>query len=284
MVLVVIKMVKGDNNSNDNANCTGGSNVDSSCGLSADSSEKLSDKGGLVSISLFMPCHNEQDNIERVVRQAVEVLPNISNDYEIIIVDDGSTDNTASIADELAKRYASVRVIHHLHNRGYGAALQSGFKAATKQWVFYTDGDGQFDIAELPGLLKFTDKYDVVTCYRLNRQDSLFRKLNGWGWSTLTCLMFGLRIKDIDCAFKLYRREIFDNIEMHSQGALIDAEILARAKRAGYTMVQMPVHHYPRQAGQQSGASIKLILKAFVELWRLRQDIRHSVNVRREKI
>lgn len=209
----------------------------------------------------------------RVVAQALEVLGGVSDDFEIIIVNDGSGDRTGEIADQLAKDNPLVRVIHHSVNQGYGGALQSGFRAASKEWVFYTDGDGQFDLGELPGLVELTDQADIVTCFRIDRQDPWIRKLNAWAWCKLVNFLFKLKIRDIDCAFKLYRREIFDNIEMHSQGALIDTEILARAKRAGYSMIQRGVHHYPRRAGEQSGANLKVILRAFGELFKLRKKI-----------
>ena len=225
------------------------------------------------SISVFFPCHNEQDNVGRVVEQALEVLGRISDDFEIIIVNDGSGDGTGEVADQLASENPAVSVIHHSVNQGYGGALQSGFRAAGKEWVFYTDGDGQFDLGELPGLVELTDQADIVTCYRIDRKDPWIRKLNAWAWCKLVNFLFKLKIRDIDCAFKLYRREIFDNIEMHSQGALIDTEILARAKRAGYSMVQRGVHHYPRRAGEQSGANFKVILRAFSELFKLRKKI-----------
>jgi glycosyltransferase involved in cell wall biosynthesis len=167
-------------------------------------------------------------------------------------------------------------VVHHKHNLGYGAALQSGFKTATKELVFYTDGDGQFDINEMPPLLSLMEQYDIVSCYRLNRRDPIIRKINGWCWTRLVCLMFGLKIRDIDCAFKLYKREIFDKIEMSSTGALIDAEILARAVRKGYRITQKGVHHYPRTSGQQTGASIRVILRAFKELFKLQSRIRNG--------
>ena len=226
-----------------------------------------------VSLSVFFPCHNEEDHIEPLTIKALEVLATISDDVEVILVNDGSTDRTAPIAEALAEKYPQVKVIHHPVNRGYGAALQSGFRAAAKEWVFYTDGDGQFDIAELSLLLEHIPQYDIVTCYRRNRRDSLLRKFYGWAWGKLINLLFKLKLRDIDCAFKLYRREIFDHIKMESSGALIDAEILARARRAGYSMTQLPVSHYPRTAGQSSGANIKVILRAFKELLKLRRQI-----------
>jgi len=227
-----------------------------------------------VSISVFFPCYNEQDNITRVVEQALTVMGKLNADFEVIIVNDGSSDGTGQIAEEIASQKDRVKVVHHRTNLGYGAALQSGFKAATKKLVFYTDGDGQFDINEMPPLLRLMEQYDIVSCYRLNRQDNLIRKINGWCWTKLVCLLFGMKIRDIDCAFKLYKREIFDNIKLVSTGALIDAEILARAVRKGYRVTQQGIHHYPRTAGAQTGANLRVILRAFKELLKLRSQIR----------
>jgi len=226
-----------------------------------------------LSLAVFFPCHNEQDNVEALTIKALEVLSAICDDFEVILINDGSSDRTAQIADGLARDHDAVKVIHHPVNRGYGGALQSGFRAATKEWVVYTDGDGQFDIGELPMLLDLIPQYDIVTCYRKNRQDSLLRRFNGWAWGRLINFFFKLKLRDIDCAFKLYRRDIFDHIQMESNGALIDAEILARAHRAGYSMTQIPVTHYPRTAGDSSGANFKVILRAFKELIQLRRKI-----------
>jgi len=208
-----------------------------------------------------------------VAKQAVRVLEGLGADYEIIIVDDGSADETGRIADEIAAGNERVRVVHHERNLGYGAALQSGFRAARKELVFYTDGDGQFDIGEMPALLPLMNDYDIVSCYRMNRRDNVVRKINGWLWTKVTGLVFSLKVRDVDCAFKLYRRGIFDRIKMESTGALIDTEILARAARKGYTITQRGVHHYPRTAGRQTGASLRVILRAFRELWQLRRRI-----------
>jgi glycosyltransferase involved in cell wall biosynthesis len=227
-----------------------------------------------VSISVFFPCYNEQDNIARTAQQAIDVLQKLGADFEVIIVDDGSSDTTAKIADEIAGQNSRVKVVHHPTNLGYGAALQSGFKAAVKELVFYTDGDGQFDINELPPLLPLIKQYDIVSCYRLNRQDNFIRRLNGWAWTKLSCFLFNMKVRDIDCAFKLYKREIFENIRMSSSGALIDAEILARALRKGYTITQRPIHHYPRTAGVQTGAKLRVVFRAFRELFRLAGEIR----------
>jgi glycosyltransferase involved in cell wall biosynthesis len=223
---------------------------------------------------VFFPCYNEQDNIERVVQRATEVLDGLGRDYEVIIVDDGSGDQTGRTADSLAAANNRVRVVHHPRNSGYGAALQSGFRSATKELVFFTDGDGQFDIGEMPALLPLMEECDIVCGYRLNRNDPVIRKINGWLWTKLVCLLFGMHIRDIDCAFKLFRREVFDHIKMSSSGALISAEILARATRRGYRITQAGVHHYPRTAGSQTGAKLKVIIRAFKELFSLYNRIR----------
>lgn len=227
----------------------------------------------LLSISVFFPCCNEEASVESLTRKTLAVLQKVTDDFEIIIVDDGSTDQTAEIADRLADEIPQLIVIHHEKNLGYGSALQSGFKAASKKLVFYTDGDEQFDINELPPLLKLMDQYDIVSCYRIHRQEGLVRKLNGYCWTKLICILFGLKLKDIDCAFKLYKRAIFDNIKLESTGALIDTEILAKAARKGYSITQRPVHHYPRQQGASSGANLAVIIRAFKELFKLRKKI-----------
>ena len=229
---------------------------------------------GCVSISVFFPCYNEEENVAGTVEKALLVLEGIAGaDFEVIIVDDGSGDATGRIADELAAKDSRVRVVHHEKNLGYGAALQSGFGAARKELIFYTDGDGQFDIGEMPALLELIGDCDIVSCYRLDRQDNLVRKLNAWCWTRLVCMLFGMKFRDIDCAFKLYRREIFDDIILISTGALIDTEVLARSVRKGYRIVQKGVHHYPRVAGEQTGANLKVIVRAFKELFRLRRQI-----------
>lgn len=229
-----------------------------------------------LSLSIFFPCHNEQDNIERVTRQALEVVRGITPDFEILIINDGSTDDTARVADALAAEHPEVRAIHHPVNRGYGAALQTGFTEAAKDWVFYTDGDGQFDISEITKLLPLKSTSTIVSAYRAQRSDSLLRKINGACWSMLVNLLLGIRVRDIDCAFKLFPSKLFLEIELHATGALIDAEILAKAVRRGYQIRQLPVSHYPRIAGTQSGASMKVILRAFKELFQLRNHIRRT--------
>lgn len=230
-----------------------------------------------LSLSVFFPCYNEEANIERTARAAVAACRRLLTDYEIIIVDDGSRDRTGALADRLAAELPSVRAVHNSPNRGYGGALQRGFREAGKEWVFYTDGDGQFDFEELERVLPLLNTYDIVSGYRLNRQDPLMRKVNAWGWTTLVNLLFGMRLRDIDCSFKVYPRRLFQQIEMRSLGALIDAEILAKANYLGYRIGQIGVHHYPRTAGEQTGAKLRVILRAFKELFQLRRHIRRTM-------
>ncbi len=233
-----------------------------------------------LSISVFFPCYNEEANVERTTQAALKMCRRVSDDFEVIIVNDGSKDRTAEIANRLAAEIAEVRAIHNNPNLGYGGALQAGFRAATKDWVFYTDGDGQFDFEEIDKLLPMLDDYDIVSAYRMDRKDPFLRKLNALAWTSLVNVLFWLWLRDIDGAFKIFPRKLFDEIEMKSMGALIDSEVLARAKRLGYTIGQVGVHHYPRTAGEQTGANLGVILRAFKELFKLRGEIRRTTKAR----
>lgn len=232
------------------------------------------------SMTVFYPCYNEEANVERVTQAALETCERLFEDYEVIIVNDGSRDRTGEIADQLAAENPRVRAVHNRPNRGYGGALARGFREASKDFIFYTDGDGQFDFAEMERILPLLDQYEIVSCYRMNRQDPLPRKVNAFCWGTLVNTLFGIRLRDIDCAFKIYPKRFIDEIEMLSTGALIDTEMLAKARRLGYTIGQMGVHHYPRTAGQQTGANFKVILRAFRELFKLYSQIRMTGRTR----
>jgi len=228
------------------------------------------------SLSVFFPCFDEEANVERTTLAALKACRRLFSDFEVIIVNDGSRDRTGEIAERLSQEHPEVRSVHNSPNLGYGGALQRGFREAAKEWVFYTDGDGQFDFEELDKILPLLADFDIVSAYRMNRHDPWMRKVNAFCWSTLVNLLFRLELRDIDCAFKIYPRRLFDEIEMKSIGALIDTEILARAKRAGYTIGQVGVHHYPRTAGVQTGAKLRVILRAFKELFQLRRGILKS--------
>jgi glycosyltransferase involved in cell wall biosynthesis len=227
-------------------------------------------------VTVFFPCYNEAANVERTAQAALRACERLLADYEIIIVDDGSRDRTGEIADRLAAEHPRVRAVHNRPNRGYGGALVRGFRDATKDYVFYTDGDGQFDFEEMEKLLPLLRRYDIVSCYRIDRKDALPRKLNAACWGALVNVLFGLNLRDVDCAFKIYPRRFIAQIEMCSTGALIDTEMLAKARRLGFTIGQLGVHHYPRTEGQQTGANLKVILRAFRELFKLYRHIRDT--------
>jgi glycosyltransferase involved in cell wall biosynthesis len=217
-----------------------------------------------------MPAYNEEANIAPQVSDVLAALRPLSDDFEVIVVNDGSRDRTAQMVKELQAQYAQVRLIEHPANQGYGAALYSGFMGATKELVFLTDSDRQFDLNDLQRLMPLLAKADLIAGYRNPRRDPLMRVLNGIGWSALVTLLFGYTARDIDCAFKLFRREILEHIKLESRGATFSAEFLVRAKRAGYRIAEIGVAHHPRRAGSQTGARPDVILRAFRELFRMR--------------
>jgi glycosyltransferase involved in cell wall biosynthesis len=188
-------------------------------------------------------------------------------DAEVLVVNDGSTDRTGAIVAALAATSPRVRLVTHPINQGYGAALASGFAAATKDFTPFMDSDGQFDIRDLQQFFPFIDEYDAVIGYRLNRQDSWMRKLNAWGWKRLIGWVLDIHVRDIDCAFKLIRTDILHQHPLETRGAMINAELLYRLKRAGYTYREVGVHHLPRQGGRATGANPRVIARAFRELF-----------------
>jgi glycosyltransferase involved in cell wall biosynthesis len=226
------------------------------------------------SISVFFPAFNEEYAIKAATSSALSVIPGLFNDFEVIIVDDGSRDKTPQIADELAGSNKNVRVIHHAVNQGYGAALRSGLYGAKKELIFFTDGDGQFDIAEISNLLPLIDDADMAIGYRIKRRDPWHRLLFAWAWGTLIGILFGLWVRDTDCAFKLIKRRVVDSIQLKSDGAFISAELLIKAKKKGFKIKEAGIHHYPRKEGRQTGANIKVILRAFKELFKLWKELR----------
>ncbi len=227
-----------------------------------------------VSLSVIFPAFNEEANIERTVENARQVLPKLAQTWEIILVNDGSKDATTPLCDELAARFDDVRAIHHVDNRGYGAALKSGILAARHDFIFFTDSDGQFDLEELKDLIDHASHFDIVTGYRGKRQDPPHRLINAFGWKMLVRMVLGVKVRDIDCAFKVFQRSVFDRVQIRSVGAMVNTEILAQANAFGMSIHEVCVTHYPRQFGTPSGANLRVIIKAFRELIRLYKQLR----------
>ena len=229
-----------------------------------------------MSISVVLPAYNEDAIIERTVRGVADVLRGLATDFEIIVTNDGSRDNTEGVLRALQQLEPALhlRVVTHEHNRGYGAALASGFDAATKDLIFMTDGDKQFDVSELRDFLPAIDgQTDLVIGWRRKRADPAMRKLNALGWKLLVNLLFGYTARDVDCAFKLFRRRVWESMTVHSRGATFSAEFLIKARRLGFRVKERPVGHFPRTAGSPTGARPSVIVRAFVELFRLWRKI-----------
>jgi glycosyltransferase involved in cell wall biosynthesis len=227
------------------------------------------------SISLVMPAYNEADNIEPMVAEATPSLEANADGHEIIVVDDGSADETAAVTRRVMESYPDVRLVEHSVNKGFGAAVFSGFTSAEKDWIFYTDADRQFVLSELERFVPYMDEADLIAGYRAPRRDPFMRVFYGKGWSALCTLMFGYTVRDVDCGFKLFRREIIESLapQIASRGATFSIEWLVRAKRAGYRFVELPVTHQPRVAGSQTGANIDVIVRAFRELMQFRLQL-----------
>ena len=222
------------------------------------------------SIYLFCPAYNDEGNIERVVSSAVKVLEEISSDYLVTVIEDGSPDKTGEVADEMAKKYDKVKVIHHPVNMGYGRALQTGFTNPERvkyDLVAYTDGDGQFDVAELRKLFSFTENNDVVISYRINRVEDWRRKFQSWVYNFLTRKISGLKFRDFNCSFKIFKREVLEHIDIEFPTVFIDAEFVIKASLAGYKIAEAGVTHYPRATGTGSGAKWNLIRDTIKSMW-----------------
>jgi 1,2-diacylglycerol 3-alpha-glucosyltransferase len=231
------------------------------------------------SISVVFPAFNEAPNIERTVQQATACLQAMFRDWEIIVVNDGSRDATASILDQLARANPRVVALHHPANRGYGAALRTGIERASKDLVFFSDSDLQFHLSELVLLVAWIEQYDAVIGYRAPRRDPWHRRLNALGWNLVVRVACRVKARDVDCAFKLFRRSVLQMVDLSSEGAMVNAELLAKLSRLGFGIKQLPVTHFPRRAGAQTGASPRVIVKAFRELARLRPSLARTPRV-----
>lgn len=225
-------------------------------------------------LTIVLPAHNEEANIASAISRAEGVARRLCDDYEILVVDDGSTDLTAALVKEAANADPNIRLVSHETNRGYGEALRTGFSEARLDLVFFTDADNQFDINELERFIPLIDRVDVVAGYRVKRQDPFVRRFFAKGWNVLVRSLFYVPVRDIDCAFKLFRRSVFDRIDLESIGAMVNTELMVKLARSGASVVEVGVTHLPRTAGTSSGADAKVILRAFRELWRMRARLR----------
>ena len=230
-------------------------------------------------LSVFMPAYNEEKNVGKTIEQVLKVLQTLNlRSYEVIVVNDGSKDNTAGVVEEWEKKDKHVKLVNHDQNKGYGEAVKTGIYSAKYDFLVFIDSDGQFDFSDIT---KFIDRIesenvDIVVGYRVNRKDSLMRIFNGWGWTQLANILFGLGVKDVDCAFKLFDRKVIDTIPHleSTRGAMINPELLAKSKKANFKIVQVGVRHLPRIEGQQTGAHFRVIAKSFIDLIKLWWKIR----------
>jgi len=225
-------------------------------------------------LSMFFPAYNDAGTIASLVIQAQEAIRQLTPDFEIIVVNDGSRDQTGAIADELARTYPNVRVVHHSINRGYGGALRSGFAAATKSLIAYTDGDAQYDPTEISALwARLSDDADVVTGYKISRSDPLHRIIIGRLYHHFVKLLFALRVRDVDCDFRLMRREVFDRVVLDRNSGVICLELMRKIQDAGLRVVEVPVHHYHRTHGRSQFFNFRRVARTGVDVLKLWMEL-----------
>jgi glycosyltransferase involved in cell wall biosynthesis len=227
----------------------------------------------LPGLTVVLPCFNEAPNVAQAIREATWAAVCNADEHQIVVVDDGSTDGTGQIAADVARSVPHVRVVQHDRNRGYGAALASGLRAARMPWVLLTDSDLQFDLEQLADFVPLTPEADLVAGWRLDRRDPLHRRVNAAAWNWLVRRTFDLEVRDVDCAFKLIRRDVVEDLPLTSTGAMISTELLVRAMANGARIRELGVEHRPRIAGEQSGADPRVVLRAFRELRQLRHEL-----------
>ena len=221
-------------------------------------------------LSVFFPAYNDSGTIASLVITALQTARRLTPDFEVIVVNDGSADATGEIADELARTYPEVRVVHHPRNRGYGGALRSGFAAATRELVFYTDGDAQYDPAEMETLwAALTDDVDLVNGYKISRSDPIHRIVIGRAYHHTVKLLFGLRVRDVDCDFRLMRRAIFERVSLYKSSGVICLEMMKKIQDAGFRIAEVPVHHDHRTHGRSQFFNFRRLFKTAVDVGRL---------------
>jgi len=234
----------------------------------------------LPALSAFFPVHNEEMNIPKLLDNAMKIFPQVAEEYELIMVDDGSDDNTREILQKYKEEIPSLTILYHERNKGYGAAIRTGISACKKEFIFFTDSDNQFDLKEITRLIAHIGEYDAVIGFRGKRSDPFLRTLNALGWKFAIRLFLGIKAKDINCAFKLFRRSQISDINLISDGAMISAELLAYFKLKKLKIKEVEVSHYPRTSGKQSGANLKVIARAFKELFIIRKALSNYLKQR----
>jgi glycosyltransferase involved in cell wall biosynthesis len=222
-----------------------------------------------IDLSIFFPAFNEERNIAKTIYNTLNTIDKIDQikKFELIIVNDGSTDKTLEITNTIKASDNRIKIVSHGKNEGYGTALCTGIKNCKYEYIFFTDADQQFDISEIGKLLEFVPEYETIIGYRKNRNDNIIRKINTKSWNTLIRILFGLKVRDIDCAFKLIKKDVLDRMEIICKGAMISSEILIKIKDLGIPIKEVPVTHYPRINGNATGAKLGVILRAFKELF-----------------
>jgi glycosyltransferase involved in cell wall biosynthesis len=222
----------------------------------------------MYSISAFFPAYNDARSIGTIVRKTAQLLPKLTSDFEMVVVNDGSADGTGTLLNSLSAEYPFLKVIHHNFNRGYGAALITGFANCIKDLIFYTDGDGQYNVEELAGLLElFNDNVDLVNGYKISRSDPVHRILIGRAYQTTMQFMFGLKIRDVDCDFRLFRRSLLSGCRLTSDSGVICIEMIKKFQNQACRILEMPVHHYPRYYGQSEFFRFKHLRRVFGQLF-----------------
>lgn len=240
----------------------------------------------LSSVSAVFPAYNDGGTIPSMILTALIALPQVTDDYEVVVTNDGSTDYTASVLDEMARRFPELRVIHHPFNRGYGAALRSGFSAASKDWVFYTDGDAQYNPLELIHLVQaLREDVDAVNGYKITRHDPLIRIILGRLYHHFVSFLFGIRLRDVDCDFRLIPRRILDEIGLESDTGTICLEMVKKIQDAGYAFAEAPVSHYARRYGDSQFFTLPRLFRTVLRLiklyWKLVVRKEHLISVKK---
>ena len=232
-------------------------------------------------LSVFFPAYNDSGTIASLVITAIRTARRLTPDHEIIIVNDGSVDGTAEILDELARIYPQVRIVHHAQNRGYGGALRAGFEAASRELVFYTDGDAQYDPSEMEALWRrLDDDVDLVNGYKISRSDPLHRILIGRVYHHAVRLLFGLNVRDVDCDFRLMRRTIFNTVHLQKNSGVICLEMMKKIQDAGFRIAEVPVHHYHRAYGKSQFFNVRRLYRTAIDVMKLW----HALVIRREHL